>query len=405
MQVAELDEVLRRIAEIFGPLDAERVPLAEAGGRHTAAEIIAAEDVPAFDRSTVDGYAVRARETFGAQEGLPALLRVAGEAAMGNAAPAIAPGECLYVPTGGMLPPGADAVVMLEQTEAVAGHLNILRQVAPGENVIRRGEDLRRGQVVLGRGRRLRAPELGLLASLGLRDVVVTRRPAVAVLSSGDELAPAESASLPVGMIRDANRPALIHLAARLGASARDEGILPDDYGPFLAGLRAALGGADMVVLSGGSSVGNRDHTARALRELSGGDLICEGLAVQPGKPTLLASCQGRPVLGLPGHPVSALCIFSVLGRALLRSLAGASGEDWRPTVRAVLARNVPSRPGRTELVRVSLQKADGLPRATPVFGRSGLLRTLAEADGLIWIPPESDGLPEGETVSVFLWD
>lgn len=402
--VTSIRDALLAISESFAPLEPEDVPLEVAGNRYTADEVIAREDIPAFTRSTVDGYALRAFETFGATESLPAVQKLVGEVQMGKPAPHISPGECCYVPTGGMLPTQADAVVMIEQTEITADQVLVLRPVAPGENRILQGEDLRRGQVVFSRGRKLRGPELGLLASLGLTSVKVIRRPLVCLFSTGDEIVPVETPVLAPGQVRDANRFGLAHLAVtQMGAVVIDGGILPDSREVFQNRVSSALQEADMVVVSGGSSVGNRDFTTQTLRDLAGGELLLEGLAVQPGKPTLLANCHGKPVLGLPGHPISALNIFALIGGAILRRLSGAIGEEWRPSIRAVLAKDISSRPGRTDLVRVALTKAADLPIATPVLGRSGLLRTLAEADGLIWVPEERDGLPAGETVEVYL--
>lgn len=405
LQVKAVEKVFQIIAESFGPLEAEEVLLSHAGGRITAEIIVAPEDVPAFERSTVDGYAVSASETFGAQEGLPAMLELVGEVCMGESAPKIGTGECCYVPTGGMLPSGSDAVVMIEQTEVTGTLVHIYRQVAPGENRIQRGEDLQSGQVVLERGRRLRAPELGLLASLGITRFKVVRRPIIAILSSGDELVPVETQVLAPGQIRDSNSVALAYLAAQMGGEVLRGGILPDCYPDFYEGVSRMLKRADMVVLSGGSSVGNRDYTTQVLQELGEGGLLVEGMAIQPGKPTLLAKCQGKPVLGLPGHPVSALNIFTLVGGAIIRSMSGSGAEVWRPSVPAILARNIVSRPGVTELVRVSIKKTEKGTVATPIFGRSGLLRTLAEANGTIWVPAEAEGLAAGEKVAVFLWE
>lgn len=404
LQVTPLDEALSLIEETFQPLAAETVELSAAGGRFLAAPVRVLEDVPTFDRSTVDGYAVRAEETFGAGESLPALFELVEEVRMGGIAPGIAPGEAAYVPTGGMLPKGADAVVMIEDTMAAGPMLHVLRQVAPGENRIRRGEDLARGQILFERSRKLRAPELGLLAALGITRVEAVRRPVIGLFASGDELTPETAVELQPGQIRDANTPALAYMAAQMGAVVKRGGIIPDSYEAMAETLAAALPTADMIVLSGGSSVGSRDYTAQVLREMGNG-LLLEGLAIQPGKPTLLADAGGRPILGLPGHPVSALNVFALIGAAIIRRLSGAGGERFRPVVRASLGRNVPSRPGRTDFIRVALAEKDNGLVAEPIFGRSGLLHTLAAADGIVEIPPESDGLAAGETVEVFLWD
>lgn len=405
LQVTKVEDALGIIWDSFSPLAPEEVALTKAGGRYCAEEVMAVEDVPAFDRSTVDGYAVRAVETFGASGSFPAFLELAGKVRMGEKSGTLHVGQCFYVPTGGMLPVGADAVVMVEETEEGDGLVQIFKQVAPGENIIKRGEDLSRGQTVLRRGQELRGPELGLLGSLGISRLTVFRRPLVGVLSTGDELTPVETQSLKPGQIRDANGVALVYLCEQAGAEVLNGGIIPDCRGTFTQALKSLLAEVDLVVLSGGSSVGTHDYTPEVLKELSGGDLLLEGLAVQPGKPTILAKCGDKPVLGLPGHPVSALIIFSLLGRAIIRRLSGAAGEEWQPSVRAVLTKNVPCCPGRLDLVRVQLEKTDGGVTATPIFGRSGLLHTLALADGVIQVGTELDGLAAGTEVEVFLWD
>lgn len=405
MRVTDPESVFKIIEENFFPLEPEEIGIEEAGGRILAEDVVSEEDIPGFNRSTVDGYAVDARETFGAGEGIPSFLKCKAEILMGQAAPAISPGECCLIHTGGMLPEGADAVVMVEDTEVTGDSVNIYRQVAPGENVIRRGEDLVKGAAALTAGRRLRAPETGLLASMGVTGVRVYRHPVMGLLSSGDELVPYNTELPGPGRVRDCNTPALMQMGRQAGADVISGGILPDVYGEFFENSRMMLDNVDFLVLSGGSSVGTRDFTARTLQELGEPGLLVEGISIQPGKPTLLANCGGKPVLGLPGHPVSALNVFMLFGKAVLNRLSGRTGESWLPAIDAVLARNIPSRPGRTDYVRVKLVREEGNIAAVPVFGRSGMLRTLAEADGFVVISPEKEGLPEGENVKVYLPD
>jgi molybdopterin molybdotransferase len=405
MRVKSPEEVLDLINSNFEPLKPETVALLELGGRTLAEVIYAPEDVPGFDRSTVDGYAVAARNTFGSGEGAPAMLEVVGEVLMGKTAPPIKDGQCCLVHTGGMLPEGADAVVMIEDTEVTGTMVQGFRQVAPGENVIHRGEDLKEGAVALPQGHYMRAPEIGMLASLGITEARVYRKPKIGFFSSGDELVDYHTGTLEVGKIRDSNAPALLYLTAQLGADIEYGGILPDIFAVFLQKSQAMLEKVDFLVFTGGSSVGTRDFTARTMDELGNPGLLVEGIAIQPGKPTLLANCGGKPVLGLPGHPVSALNIFSLFGKAIINRLSGRPEKPYSPTVKASLARNIPSRSGRTEYVRVKLElTSDGL-QAVPVFGRSGMLRTLAEANGLIAIPSEIEGLSAGTTVEVALWE
>ena len=405
MRVTSPEDVLRMIVEQFEPLDSEKLALEKAGGRCLAETIKAPEDVPGFNRSTVDGYAVNARDTFGAGEGIPAILEYAGEVMMGKAAPPIKIGQCCLVHTGGMLPGGADAVIMIEDTDLTGTMVQGFRQVAPGENVIHRGEDLKKDDTALLKGHKLRAPEIGMLASLGITLVEVYRRPVVGFFSSGDELVNYSNPHLEPGQIRDSNAPALLYLAEQSGAAVKYGGILPDHFEIFLEKSKAMLKETDLIVFSGGSSVGSRDYTARTMQELGKPGLLVEGISIQPGKPTLLANCAGKPVLGLPGHPVSALNIFAIFGKAIIDRLAGRGEKIFTPTVKAVLARNVPSRSGRTDYVRIRLKEtAEGLS-AVPVFGRSGMLRTLSEADGLLVVPSEKEGLNTGEMVEISIWD
>lgn len=404
-RVTAVEEAARIIKENFTSLELESITLDGAGGRITGLDILASEDVPGFNRSTVDGYAVRAADTFGASETLPAMLQLAGEVKMGEPAPPLPQGSAIYVPTGGMLPEGADAMVMIEDTEVLDDLVNCLRQAAPGENVIYRGEDVAKGSMVIPTGRRLRAPEIGVLASLGIHRLKVVRKPRVGILSTGNEIVSYKTVSLAPGEVRDSNAHAIQEITRKCGATPVYGGILQDSYSVLKHEIEKLLAQVDFLVLSGGSSVGTKDFTAKILEELSENGLLIEGIAIQPGKPTLLARCQGKPVLGLPGHPVSALNIFSLFGTAILAQLLGVKGEEYNPGVRARLAKNIPSRIGRTDYVRVRLERDGGVLMAVPIFGRSGLLRTLADARGLVVVPSGSEGLPAGREVDVLLWD
>ncbi|HPU01948.1 MAG TPA: molybdopterin molybdotransferase MoeA [Bacillota bacterium] len=406
MRVTDPHIVLELIEKEFQPLAPETAALEEAGGRVLAEPVYAGEDIPGFDRSTVDGYAVRARDSFGAQEGLPAVFECAGEILMGQPAPgALQKGQCYLIHTGGMLPEGADAVIMLEDTETLGNQVHAYRQVAPGENVIRKGEDLQRGDEALAAGRLLRAQELGWLASLGIREVKVYRKPVMGLLSTGNELVPHTTAELPPGMIRDSNSHTLAYLGRKYGAQVLESEILRDAFDYFLEKSRRLLEKVDFLVFSGGSSVGARDFTSRTMEALGEPGLLVEGISVKPGKPTLLANCGGKPVLGLPGHPVSALVIFSIFGAAILERLSGRKPRQFHPAIRATLSRNLPSRSGRTDYVCVKLEQGGNGVLAIPVFGRSGMLRMLTHADGFLVIPAEKEGLLEGEEVEVFLWE
>ena len=396
----------------FSRVGAEEVGLDDALGRVLAGPVAAPEAVPQFQRSTMDGYAVCARDTFGASVGAPQYLEIKGEVLMG-AAPVrpLLPGEAFRVPTGAMLPEGADAVVMVEYT---AEHpdltLEVRRAVAPGENLLAPGEDVPAGKLLFDAGARLRPQDLGLLAALGITRLKAYRRPRVAILSSGDEIVPVARQPGP-GQVRDANA----HLTA---AQVREEGglplllgIIPDDFSALRAALAAAISDADLILISGGSSVGARDLTLAAIRDLPASEVLAHGVAIRPGKPTILAAVDfglgsgAKPLLGLPGHPASAAVVMEVLGRPLLARLSGLqAAPPWGRTITAALSRNLAGASGREDYVRVRLRPEGETLWAEPVLGPSGLLSPLVNSDGLVMIPLEAEGLLKGEPVEVRLF-
>jgi molybdopterin molybdotransferase len=378
----------------------EDVPLAAALGRVPAADIVAPEALPGFRRSTVDGYAVRAADTYGASEGLPSYLDLAGSVRMG-AAPTVAvpPGGCVAVPTGGVLPDGADAVVMVEYTAAtMPGTIEVTRPVAPGAGLVRADEDVAAGATLISAGRPLRSAELGLLAAAGIGTVGVHARPRVAIISTGDEVVPPDTAVLTAGQVRDATASALAGLVTEAGGEPVLAGIVPDDRRALEGVLREALTTADLVVISAGSSVGARDETAGAVAAL--GTIWCHGLALKPGKPTLLAECGDLPLLGLPGNPLSALVVFRLVGVPLVWRLAGCDVPPPEPTTRARLSRDLASATGRLDVVQVRVR--DGV--AEPLFGPSALLSVLTRADGYLVVPEPATGLDAGSEVEVTLY-
>jgi molybdopterin molybdotransferase len=379
----------------------EQVPLDEALHRVPARPLTAHQPLPGFPRSTVDGYAVRASDTYGASEGLPSYLEVAGAVAMGRAPTVrVSPGRAVAVPTGGVLPDGADAVVMVEHTQETApGTVEVVRPAAPGDGTVRADEDVPLGGELVPSGRPLRAHDLGLLAAAGVVEVSVHERPRVVILSTGDEVVPPSTPTLGPGEVRDATASALAGAVRQAGGQPLLRGIVPDDAGALERALRSALGEADLVVVSAGSSVGARDETAGVVAGLGPPGIFCHGLAVKPGKPTLLAECGDVPLVGLPGNPLSALVVFDLVGVPLLWRLAGCSTPPPQPTRVARLARAVPSAAGRLDVVQVRL---DG-DLAHPLFGASALLSILTTADGHILVPEAANGLPSGTEVQVTL--
>ncbi|MCX5891328.1 MAG: molybdopterin molybdotransferase MoeA [Deltaproteobacteria bacterium] len=393
----------------FAPVGTEEVELAGAVGRVLAGPVSAPEAVPSFLRASMDGYAVRARDSFGASVGAPQYLEIKGEVAMG-AVPdrGVGPGEALRVPTGAMLPAGADAVVMIEYAAQHPDQtLEVRRAVAPGENVLQPGEDVRAGEQLFAAGVRLRPQDIGLLAALGITRLTVPRRPRVAILSSGDEIVPIDQKPGP-GQVRDANAYLAAAQVRAWGGLPLIKGIIADDFPALRAALAAALIEADLILISGGSSVGVRDLTLSAIRDLPGAVILVHGVAIRPGKPTILAAVGedgAQPLLGLPGHPASAAVVMEVLGRPLLEHLAGLKPQaPWGRSVTAALSRNLAGASGREDYVRVRLRREGDTLWAEPVLGPSGLLSPLVKSDGLVMIPLGVEGLFKGEQVVVRLF-
>ena len=404
------------------PLGTEDMDLLSALGRVLASDIVSPEDVPPYTRSTVDGYAVSARDTFGASETLPAILDIVEEIPMGKVPQmAVRPGKASRISTGGVLPEGADACVMVEYTELLDDRIVLVQKpVSPGENVIHAGEDVRRGDVLLEAGRILSPYDLGALAAIGVPWVPVLRRPRVAVVSTGDEIVPPERRPEP-GQIRDINTYSLSASLATMGAVPLPIGIAPDTYGALLALVEEGLARADAVVVSGGSSVGARDNTLKVFSDLGPPGVLVHGVAVRPGKPVILAICRDKPVFGLPGHPVSALVALDLFVRYALDAMTamslglfpagstdpkGARGFQSQlraAVVQARLSRSVSSAPGREDHIRVRLVDRGGELLAEPVLGKSGLISTMVRSDGEIVVPFESEGFLEGTLVTVRL--
>ena len=389
----------------------EVVSTAHALGRVLADDVVSPEDLPAFRRSTVDGYAVIAYDTYGATAGLPALLSVVGEAPMGERVDTpITLGQAVGVHTGSMIPPDADAVVMVEYTQPAGAQtrasglpdaVEVMRPVAEGENVLQVGEDARVGGVVARRGHCLRPADIGALMALGITRVGVTARPRVGILSTGDEVIPPDRVP-EIGQVRDVNAYALSALIEQAGGEPLRYGIISD----VRADLERAAGQArhecDAVVLSAGSSVSYRDMSLEVIQGLGGPGVLVHGVSVKPGKPTILAMADGVPVFGLPGNPASAMVVAELFVVPAIRALLGASAQP-RASVLARLARNVASTTGREDFVPVRLEtRPDGL-WAVPVFGKSNLIVTLLRADGTLRVAQDENGLQAGAWVTVTL--
>lgn len=404
-EVKSVEETLSLIKKMVEPVTEKiTLPLLEALHYCLAEHVYVRENVPAFRRSTVDGYAIKARDSFGASETLPGFLNVTGEVKMGQVPDRpIKNGEAMYVPTGGMLPEGSDAVIMIEHCENIDGLLNIYRQTAPGENVISVGEDLKENEILVEKGTRLRPQELAALASQGITEVTVYRKPVIGYLSSGDEIVPMETDELQIGEIRDMNGAAIGGLVKEWGLEFRYGGIVKDNREEFEQKARAMLEETDCLVISGGSSVGAKDYSVQVIDSLGTPGVYVHGISVKPGKPTILSIADKKPVIGLPGHPASAMIIFSIFGKAVLERLKGIETRNDR-VLQATVTKNIPSSAGRTDYVRVRLFEENGQLYAEPVFGKSGLISTLVKSDGILEVPEQSEGILKGAKVPITLF-
>ena len=403
-----LRRYMRRLREVLRPPGVEEVPVLEALGRVLAEDVVAPDDLPPFDRATMDGYAVRAEDTYGAKPNRPVRLKLIGRCLAGEAASVcVGPGECVEVATGAMMPEGADAVVRAEHARRIGEDaIEVYTPVPRGSCVDKAGRDVGRGDMVLGRGHRLRAQDVALLLALGLGSVAVFEKPRVGVLSIGDELSDAPGPAEP-GKVRDVDRPMVMLMLKQLGAVAVDLGIAPDDIGAVGEAISRGLRSCDAVLTTGGASVGPADVAVRAVEALDGAEVVVRRVAMRPGRPVALCLARGKPVICLPGPPVACYLAFQLFVRPVVLALMGVRPDlkpVW-PVVRARLARRLPSRVGFTDLVRVKLRlKPDGSLWAEPVALRgSGMLSTLVDANAVVAIPGELDVVEEGSEVNAWL--
>ena len=393
-------------------IDSESIAVTSSLGRFTASDIFAPHPLPDFPRTTVDGYAVRARDTFGASDSLPAYLTLIGEVPMGDAPIfEIESGQCALIHTGGMLPKGADAVVMLEYTQHIVGagsprpEIEIFKSVADGENLIRIGEDVAQGQLVIPKGTLVRPAEIGGLMALGITSIQTAKKPRVGLLSTGDEVID-PSQTPRYGQVRDINSYTLGALVEKTGGEAIRYGIFSDSFQVLQEAAAKALSECDVIIITAGSSASTRDMTAEVIRTLGEPGVLVHGINTRPGKPTILGVCNGKAVIGLPGNPVSALVNGYLFVVPVIEKLLGALLKP-KATVQAKLTVNLPSQAGREDWWPVKLivnQKSQIVNyEADPIFGKSNLIFTLASADGLLRIHPDATGLSAGEIVEVVL--
>jgi len=400
------EDVFKSLKDIE-PLGTESVPITGALSRVLAEDSISDEDLPGFQRSAMDGYALAAKDSFGASENLPTPLNIVGEVTMGEMPRfGLHRGECAQISTGGMLPKGADAVVMVEYTQMVeVGLVEISRPVSPLENVILPDDDVKKGQVVLHKGSLLRPQDLGILAGLGIGMVDVFTRPKAAIISTGEEIVDI-SKKPEAGQMRDINSYTLGGLCIKAGVEPIYCGIIRDRFEDLTLFIEKGISQADVVLLSGGSSVGVKDFTLDAFLSLDGVEVVAHGVSISPGKPTVIARKENKTLWGLPGHPVSAMIIFDIFLKYLFGKLVGLTNltEYNSHAIEAELDRNIESANGREDYIRVKLTQAEGKWLATPILGKSGLISTMVEADGIVTIDMNTEGLYKGETVQVRLF-
>jgi molybdopterin molybdotransferase len=406
----KVDEALHLLLDQnLKELSTELISIEDAYTRVLSKDIVSPEDLPGFNRSTMDGYAVNSADTFGSSDTIPVYLQVKGQVLMGEKPDIVLKrGETCQIPTGGMLPVGADAVVMFEYTNIIDDEMvELMKSVSPNENVILADEDVKKGETVLLSGHRLRPQDIGALTGLGVLEVNVYRKLSVAIIGTGDEVVPPDKPLSP-GEVRDINSYNLAGLIRGLNAVPLKKGIVEDDFGRLKNVVKEAVAESDIVLITGGSSVGVKDYTSRVIDELGSPGVLFHGVAMKPGKPLIGGIVDGVPIFGLPGHPAAITVSFETFIEPLILKMSGEKTDPHIPsrrTVRALFSRNLSSSVGREEHVRVAVEKKNGAIWAEPVLGKSGLVRTLVKADGIVIIPMNKSGVYEGEEVEVRLFN
>jgi len=395
----EVFEIIDRFPQIEG---SEEIEIEDSIGRILSKDISSPSDMPGFFRATMDGFAVKAKDTFGASSTLPAILKVKGEVKMGEIPDIrINDGEAAKISTGGMLPEGADGVVMIEYCHFIdEDTIEVEKAISPLENVMLPDDDIKKGSIVLKKGRRIRPQDIGAFAGLGIRKIEVFRKVKVAIISTGDEVIPIDKEPKP-GQVRDINRYTLSSLCKVIGAEPIFLGICPDRFDMLKELVEKGLEISDTVWISGGSSIGVRDLTLGVLDSISGFELLVHGIAISPGKPTIIGKVGKKPIIGLPGQVSSAFIVAEVFLSRLLRRLSGEDFLDIDATIDAIMKRNIESATGREDYIRVRLIKEGEKIYADPVIGKSGLISPLVESDGLVRIDMNKEGLYKDEKVEV----
>ncbi|MCF6466091.1 molybdopterin molybdotransferase MoeA [Clostridium sp. Cult2] len=402
--VVSVGEARERLMENFGEYEfqTEEISILEATDRILAEDIHSSINVPEFNRSTVDGYAIKSKDSQGASESVPSLFNILGEVKMGEAVKnSIKSGEAMYVPTGGMIPQGADGMVMVEYTEKLdEENLMVYKPISFNENIILKGDDIEIGEIALKKGRKITPEVVGVLAALGLSKVNVYKKPKFYVISTGDEIIDLDE-KLELGKIRDINSYTLYSTIVKLGGEVTGKTIVKDDYELLRKEVEKGIIISDIVLISGGSSVGTRDYTGKVINSFRGKGVFVHGISIKPGKPTILGEGKGKLIVGLPGHPVSSIIVFRTIVEEYIHRKMGI--VDYKLKTKAIMDFNFPSSPGRETYQMVKLEERDGKVYATPSFGKSGMITLLSNSDGYIIIKAHEEGIYKGEEREVYL--
>lgn len=395
LSVLNKDDAVRLVIEKTKHLTpaTEKVDISVSLGRTLAKDIVSGENIPAFDRTTVDGYALNAADSFGASNSIPAQLEIVGEILMGEKSDfTLKSGQCAIISTGGMLPKGANAAVMVEHTDEADGLCLIYKSVAPYENITKTGDDISSGQIALKKGTLITAAQIGVLSALGVKEIEVYIKPVIAIISTGDEIV---SDKPEPGQIRDINSFLLAAAVKEKGFDVLSYGAVKDDKNAIKEAIKDCLKKADAVIVSGGSSAGTRDMTVNILDEL--GEVFFHGIAMKPGKPTIFGIAQNKPVFGLPGHPLAAYFVFRLIVSEYISGIMNMPEE--KPQRNGVLAVNIPSNHGREEYICIRYNDKNEI---VPVHTKSGIISVLSEAQGFIKIERNTEGLFKGESVEIY---
>ncbi len=402
--VMSVDEVKKILSNNFKnmKIETEIVNILECEGRVLSKDIVSKFNVPEFNRSTVDGYAIKSKESHGCSECMPTFLDIVGEVSMGESASGdIKSGECMYVPTGGMIPNSSDAVIMIEHAEKLDEFtIAIHKPTSTGENVVYKGDDIKKDHIVIKKGKKLNSQDIGVLAALGVNEIEVYRTIKFTVISTGDEIIDLDE-DLEFGKIRDINGYAIYSLIKKLGGVVVKKSIVKDDYNLLREEVQFGIDNSDIVLLSGGSSVGTRDFTHDVINSFNGQGVLVHGVALKPGKPTIIGECENKVVIGLPGHPVSAIIVFKIFIEYLVNEILEINENKY--LIDAIINQNLHSSPGKKTYQMVSLEEIDNKYYATPIFGKSSMITLLSKACGYVIINENCEGLYKKEKVKVHL--